>query len=1168
MKISKYNIVGSLAITVLFWNGSLLAKKSNATVVGNMSPSYKTSVASTGDFDGNRVRDDLENNGMIVSHRVTGHSGMEWPKDNHTYTVYASGVWMAGKVDGGIRTACAEYGPENVSGPYGGDASSSTHKLYKVSKSDLADPLANSDFQNWPVAYGAPWVDVDSDGTYDPLPNGNDYPEFIGDQVVWYVSNDGDATAHTIFGTLPLGVEVQTTIFGFDRPDAFGDMMFVKELIINKGGNTIDDLYIGLWSDPDLGNAGDDWVGCDTTLGLGFCYNDGVDSDYAGYSGGTPAVGYDFFQGPMVASAGDTAFMFGQSQPGFKNLSMSSFVKYINTDDPLWSDPNYAEETYNLMQGLMKTGEPFPDWVTGGSNFVHPGDPSLDTGDSDTEYIDADGAFPSGDRRFLMNTGPFTMAPGDSQEVVFAIFMAAAGGPLQSLNYLKEVDALAQLAYDIQFALPESPPAPEVSVTTLEDQIIMTWDNAAESYSVTDVIDKLPIPVAYDTTWDTSWVSTITSEHVEVIDTAFTVDVTTGPTGFEYDTIWVYNVMLVGSIDTTFQGQNTTFKFEGYNVYQYETASGTGNIKRIATYDLINNITEIFDDVFDPNYGETINRRVQFGNDSGIKRYIQIDVDALNNNSPLITNRVYYFAVVAYGYNQYGIPKTLESPLQIMTIRPQVLNNWAATDSTATVGSAFAATHSAGASDGSVTLTVVDPTGLTGDSYSVSFADTLSDGSSVTNWTLTNSTDGAAIASEVTIQGGVDFIDATTVGASSNPVVEGFLIEVDGPPLEFKDFYATANAGGDISGYAGAAADYNGYPGMGRTNIGNQQTNGSTWFITTSNSSNKNYEDFYPYITRYTAGYGNPNGGIKHLIPDDFEFRFTETGGKMWDDENGVFIDIPMEVWNVGVVADPADDFQLLPMYWDPDGNGVWDLAAGDHAVSGGTNDPYMESFYVLEHYLQEPGTTGYDAIIAALTADPTSNGAMTGYIWASSPNYLGVSGQITSVVLLNMTFANWNGGDVNDPTFPANVDAVIPETGTIFRMVTTKPNNSSDVFTFSTSSNKGEVATYSSDNINVWPNPYFGFNPEERNTVDQQIQFTHLPETGDYSIRIFDLAGTIVKVIDGSDVGSQYAVWDVKNNFGIPVASGMYLAHVTTASGEKVLKLGVVQPEQRIDRY
>ena len=66
--------------------------------------------------------------------------------------------------------------------------------------------------------------------------------------------------------------------------------------MLNKGGNDIDDMYIGLWSDPDLGDAGDDFVGCDTTLGLGFCWNDGVDSYYSSYSGGTPAVGYDFFR--------------------------------------------------------------------------------------------------------------------------------------------------------------------------------------------------------------------------------------------------------------------------------------------------------------------------------------------------------------------------------------------------------------------------------------------------------------------------------------------------------------------------------------------------------------------------------------------------------------------------------------------------------------------------------------------------------------------------------------------------------------------------------------------------------------------------------------------------------------------------------------------------------
>ena len=54
---------------------------------------------STGSFTGNRIHDDLENNGMIVSHRLTGHSGMEWPAGEHKYSNFASGVWFAGKVD-------------------------------------------------------------------------------------------------------------------------------------------------------------------------------------------------------------------------------------------------------------------------------------------------------------------------------------------------------------------------------------------------------------------------------------------------------------------------------------------------------------------------------------------------------------------------------------------------------------------------------------------------------------------------------------------------------------------------------------------------------------------------------------------------------------------------------------------------------------------------------------------------------------------------------------------------------------------------------------------------------------------------------------------------------------------------------------------------------------
>ena len=142
------------------------------------------------------------------------------------------------------------------------------------------------------------------------------------------------------------------------------------------------------------------------------------------------------------------------------------------------------------------------------------------------------------------------------------------------------------------------------------------------------------------------------------------------------------------------------------------------------------------------------------------------------------------------------------------------------------------------------------------------------------------------------------------------------------------------------------------------------------------------------------------------------------------------------------------------------------------------------------------------------------------------------------------------------------------PATGRVYRWITNKPNTSSDKFTFSTSGLTGETVAYEPGNVNVWPNPYFGYNPEERDPLDQQVQFTHLPTDGSEThIRIFDLAGQPIKTIKHNGT-SQYATWDLTNNYNIPIASGMYLAYVETSKGNKILKLGVVQPEQRIDVY
>jgi hypothetical protein len=295
----------------------------------------KPLIQSSAIFDVNRIDCDIMNNGMFVSHIQSGRSGLQWPKGNGTGTIYASGVWYGGIVNGDVRVSAAEFTGEFASGSWNSDHADPIHQIYKVSKNDLTDPIRSTDFQNWPISLGAPWIDNDKNGKYEPLPNGPDHPDFIGDQVLWMVMNDGIDSLHTIFHTEPLGIEVQRTIFGFNRSDPIGDMMFVRDILINKGDNTIQDMYVGLWSDPDLGDASDDYVGCDTTLGMGISYNDGEDAAFNDPSwegitpiNMTPAVGYDLLQGPFISSLGDTAYAFGNYIPDYKNLSMSSFMGY------------------------------------------------------------------------------------------------------------------------------------------------------------------------------------------------------------------------------------------------------------------------------------------------------------------------------------------------------------------------------------------------------------------------------------------------------------------------------------------------------------------------------------------------------------------------------------------------------------------------------------------------------------------------------------------------------------------------------------------------------------------------------------------------------------------------------------------------------------------------
>ncbi|MBN1781449.1 T9SS type A sorting domain-containing protein [bacterium] len=608
-----------------------------------------------GVFDGNRIFSNLKNNGQLVFAKG-GDSGMYWPGRASLKTInYASGMWVAGKVNGVAVTAAAEYESEWAAGKVLGNGEPADmydphYKLYKVNKSDMLDPQGNPDWMNWPVEDGAPWVDVDGNGAYEPL--SGDMPDLLGgDQMIWYVMNDLDVAKHdNVFSSQPIGLECRVTIWGYNRPDEFGDMMFAKFQLFNKKSTTVDSCYLGIWADIDLGDAGDDFVGCDTTLSLGFSYNDGAD---AMYGDAAPAIGYDFFQGAIVASPGDTAKGWGTYFPDAKNLGMNTFAKYINGDDD-YPDPETALECWNYMAGLRYDGSAFIHPITGEPMvpvLYAPDDPVAGTG-----WLDALD-HPASDRRQLQSCGPFTLAPGDSQEIVTACIIAQGTDHLTSITRLKLADLKAQIAYDIDFALPPAPPVPNVEARGLDGKIVLTWDRSAESYFAVDVVD---------------------------ID--------------EY-------------------GDPTYYEFQGYNVYQLETDFGSGVETLIGTYDIDDLVQGIKDWEFVSSLGEIVERTVQYGSDSKIQRYIVVDKDVMRANQPLINNRPYYFAVTAYGYNPMGVPKALESPKSVITVYPQQPfgKRVQAVD-----GDTLEVTH-LGDSKGEVRAIVVDPGAVTGHDYQVKF---------------------------------------------------------------------------------------------------------------------------------------------------------------------------------------------------------------------------------------------------------------------------------------------------------------------------------------------------------------------------------------------------------------------------------------------------------------
>ncbi len=492
----------------------------------------------------------------------------------------------------------------------------------------------------------------------DPVP-------LFGDYTMYWVFND-KGNVHTESQGEPIGMEIQAQMFGFTTNDEINNMTFVNYVLINRGTLTLKDTYFAQWVDTDLGNPKDDFVGCDVGRGLGYSYN-GTDFDASsesgpGYGAQPPAIGVDFFEGPYQDADGkNNKYGIGPNEAlnglGYLNAAdsvtshgvdsiidnerygMRRFLFHNNEDTPT-GDPKIAVHYYNMMQGIWRNGVPMTYGGTGydpgcasclEADFMFPGDSdplNWGTAGVDPNYPHAGGwteeseGNPPEDRRFVQSAGPFTLEPGQFNNITVGVVYARAqtGGAFASVKALLQADDKAQALFENCFRLLSGPDAPDMTAQELDKEIILYLRN-------------------------TSPLSNNQNEQYTELDP------TIPPT----------------KQDSALTPNDQFYRFQGYQVYQLKNSGVSVSdiederLSRLVFQSDIKDVDENGEGIgqlinyeFDqqvnlPKPVEKVN-----GSNQGIKHSIRITTDRFaQGDTRLVNFKKYYYVAVAYGYNNY-----------------------------------------------------------------------------------------------------------------------------------------------------------------------------------------------------------------------------------------------------------------------------------------------------------------------------------------------------------------------------------------------------------------------------------------------------------------------------------------------------------------------------------
>ena len=618
------------------------------------------------DLDINNVRTPIFINGDMWWDLV-GNAEYEVPFGSGKHSLFSGAIWIGGKdASQNLRVAAQTYrqsgndfwpGPlDTTNATIGNDVCTAYDKHWKITLSEVKNfaeyyaATGNADdypvpdvIKTWPAIgndsvlnqarYLAPFFDYNMDGRYSYQEG--DYPKFnlsgvaecgeylLGDQTIWWVFNDaGDIHSET-GSPFNIGIEIQAQAFGFNTNDEINNMTFYRYKIINRSSLSLNETYFGSWIDPDLGNYLDDYVGCDVARGFGYCYNGDADDDGAlGYGLNPPAIGVDFFEGPL-ADPGDGVDNNRNNivdEPG-EQIIMSKFVYYDN-NSTVTGNPNLANHYYDYLRGVWKDGTKM---VYGGNGHQTAGADTCDfmfPGDTDPTGWGTNGVtglFPwsenqptagggtpnePSDRRFIQSAGAFTLLPGAVNFITTGAVWArtSSGGPLASVKLVRLADDKAQILFDNCFKIVDGPDAPELAIRELDQELIFSILNRPSSNNFRELYFER--------------------------DPAVT------------DTISYY-------------------RFQGYQIYQLkdESVAATdlkdlNKARLIFQCDIQDGVSSITNQYFQPDINAFSPVEEVNGENKGLRHSFRITTDAFATGEPtLINHKTYYYMAIAYAYN-------------------------------------------------------------------------------------------------------------------------------------------------------------------------------------------------------------------------------------------------------------------------------------------------------------------------------------------------------------------------------------------------------------------------------------------------------------------------------------------------------------------------------------